>query len=160
LEYSPDFERYDNLAMRGGTRRLLASAAPALAQDPAAIGRVKVLTGTAFVTHQNGQRIPAQVGQLLRETDALTTGPDGQMGVTLKDETRISLGPNTEAQRNRFAYAPAEGSLALVLRVVRGLAVYVSGTIAKLSPDAVRIETPTAIVGVRGTHLAIKVDGR
>ena len=137
---------------------LLVSAAPALPQQSASVGRVKVSAGSAFVTHQNGQRIPAQVGQLLIETDALVTGADGRMGVTLKDETRISLGPNTEARLDRFVYAPAEGNLAFVLRIVRGLAVYASGRIAKLSPDAVRIETPVAIVGVRGTHLAIRVD--
>jgi hypothetical protein len=138
---------------------LLASAAPALAQQSASVGRVKISAGAAFITRQNGQRIPAQVGQLLAESDALTTGADGRMGVTLRDETRISLGPNTEARLDRFVYAPGEGNLAFVLRIVRGLAVYVSGRIAKLSPDAVRIETPVAIVGVRGTHLAIRVDG-
>jgi len=41
--------------------------------------------------------------------------------------------------------------------MVRGAAAYVSGRIAKLSPDAVRLETPQAIVGVRGTTLAIRV---
>ena len=41
---------------------------------------------------------------------------------------------------------------------VRGAAAYVSGHIAKLAPDAVRLETPTAIVGVRGTTVAILVE--
>ena len=44
------------------------------------------------------------------------------------------------------------------LKFVRGVTTYVSGRIAKLSPDAVRLETPAAIVGVRGTTLAIRVD--
>ena len=56
-----------------------------------------------------------------------------------------------------FRYAPAEGSLALALSFVQGVAVYVSGNIAKLAPDAVRLETPAAIVGVRGTTVAISV---
>jgi hypothetical protein len=34
---------------------------------------------------------------------------------------------------------------------------YVSGRIVKLSPDAVRLETPSAIVGVRGTRLVFQV---
>jgi len=37
------------------------------------------------------------------------------------------------------------------------VAAYVSGRMAKLSPDSVRLETPAAIVGVRGTTVAIKV---
>jgi hypothetical protein len=32
----------------------------------------------------------------------------------------------------------------------------VSGRIAKLAPDSVRLETPAAIVGVRGTSLVIR----
>ena len=45
------------------------------------------------------------------------------------------------------------------MKVVRGVVAYVSGHIAKLSPDAVRIETPSAILGVRGTTLAMRIDG-
>jgi hypothetical protein len=58
---------------------------------------------------------------------------------------------------DRFAYAPVEGKLALVLKIVRGVAAYVAGRIAKLSPDSIRLETPAAIVGVRGTMLAVSV---
>jgi hypothetical protein len=54
-------------------------------------------------------------------------------------------------------YAPSDGQLALALKFIRGVAVYVSGRIAKLAPDAVRLETPAAILGVRGTTLAIRV---
>ena len=57
----------------------------------------------------------------------------------------------------RFNYASADGGLGLVLKIVRGVAAYVSGRIAKLAPDSIRLETPAAIVGVRGTSLAIRV---
>jgi hypothetical protein len=36
---------------------------------------------------------------------------------------------------------------------------YLSGIIAKLSPESVRFETPVGNVGIRGTKFAIKVDG-
>ena len=91
------------------------------------------------------------------EADGLRTGADGRIGITLKDDTRVSLGPASEVQLERFAYAPSEGQLGFVLKVVRGVAAYVSGRIAKLSPDSVRLETPAAIVGVRGTTLALRV---
>jgi hypothetical protein len=45
-----------------------------------------------------------------------------------------------------------------VLKFVRGVAVYVSGRIAKLAPDSIRLESPAAIIGVRGTTLAIRVE--
>jgi hypothetical protein len=59
---------------------------------------------------------------------------------------------------DRFVYAPGDGHLRFVLKIVRGVAAYVSGQIAKLSPDAIRLETPAAVVGVRGTSVAIRVE--
>jgi len=133
-----------------------ASTASASAQQPEAVGRIKLVSGAAFLVRGNAQ-VPAQAGQLLYQSDLLRTGTDGSIGVALKDDTRVALGPASEIKLDRFSYAPAEGQLALVLRVVRGAAAYVSGRIAKLAPDAVRIETPAAILGVRGTTLAIRI---
>ena len=76
--------------------------------------------------------------------------------MTLNDDTRLSLGPDSELKLDRFSYVPADGQLALAVKLIRGVAAYVSGRIAKLAPDAIRIETPTAILGVRGTTLAIR----
>ena len=135
---------------------VVVASTPAVAQQPVPAGRIKIVTGTAFVVHER-RLIPATVGAMVFETDSLTTGPDGRIGVTLRDETRLSLGPRSEVRLDRFQYSPADGQLAFVLKIVRGLTTYVSGRITKLSPDAVRLETPTAIIGVRGTRLAIRV---
>jgi hypothetical protein len=126
-------------------------------QEAAAVGRIKVVSGSAFILRQNAT-IPAELGQAVFETDGLRTGADGRVGVTLKDDTRVSLGPNSEARIDRFVYAPAEGRLGFVFNIVRGVAAYVSGQIAKLAPESIRLETPAAIVGVRGTSLAVRVE--
>ena len=139
------------------TIAVVATTTPAAAQQPVPAGRIKLVSGAAFVVNDQ-RRIPAQVGETVFETDSLSTGPDGRLGVTLRDETRISLGPRSEVRIDRFLYSPADGNLAFVLKVVRGIATYVSGRIAKLAPDAVRLETPAAVVGIRGTRLAIRVD--
>lgn len=153
--------------MLGGlviTRRALLStlilagvAATAVAQPSQTVaGRIKIASGSAFVVRA-GAVLPAQAGQLVYEADGLRTGVDGRLGVTLKDDTRLSMGPGSELRVDRFLYAPAEGRLGLVLNVVRGVVAYVSGRIAKLSPDSIRLETPAAVVGVRGTTLALRV---
>ncbi len=136
---------------------VFAAATPVWAQQPVPAGRIKVASGSAYIVRASGQ-IAAQTGAEVYEADVLRTGADGRIGVTLKDDTRVSLGPTSEVRLDKFVYAPAEGSLALALRFVRGVSAYVSGRIAKLSPDAVRLETPAAIVGVRGTTLAIRVN--
>lgn len=138
-----------------GALILVATAASASAQQTVA-GRIKIVSGSAFIVRA-GAIVPAQAGQLVYEADALRTGADGRLGVTLKDDTRVSIGPGSEMRVDKFVYAPAEGHLALVLNVVRGVMAYVSGRIAKLSPDSIRLETPAAVVGVRGTTLGLRV---
>lgn len=139
-----------------GALILAGVAATAMAQPQTAAGRIKIASGSVFVVRA-GTVLPAQAGQLVYEADALRTGADGRLGVTLKDDTRVSMGPGSEMRVDRFLYAPAEGRLSLVLNVVRGVVAYVSGRIAKLSPDSIRLETPAAVVGVRGTTLALRV---
>ena len=133
-----------------------AVATPVFAQERPVAGRIKVSTGSAFIV-RDGAQIPAQVGQIVFEADGLRTGGDGKVGVTLNDDTRLSLGPNSELKLDRFMYAPADSAFSLVLKFVRGAATYVSGRIAKVAPDSIRLETPAAIIGVRGTTLAISV---
>ena len=134
-----------------------AVATPAFAQERPAAGRIKVSTGAAFIV-RDGAQTPAQLGQVVYESDGLRTGADGKIGVTLNDDTRLSLGPNSEVKIDRYVYAPGEGGLGMVLKFMRGVAVYVSGRIAKLAPDSIRLEAPSAIVGVRGTTVAIRVE--
>jgi hypothetical protein len=134
------------------------AASTAEAQEQPIAGRVKVASGDAYILRA-GSQIPAKVGEPVFQADSLRTGTDGRLGVTMKDDTRVSLGPSSEVRLEQFAYAPTEGRLGFAMRVVRGLAAYVSGRIAKLAPDAVRLETPASIVGVRGTSLALRAGG-
>ena len=134
---------------------MLVSAVPARAQQSPA-GRVKTVSGSAFIV-RGGAVLPAQPGQVVFQADALRTGADGTIGVTLKDDTRLALGPGSEVRLERFAYAPGTTGLGMVLKFVRGVTAYVSGRMAKLAPDSIRLETPSAIVGVRGTNLVIRV---
>ena len=92
-------------------------------------------------------------------SDLLRTGSDGRLAITLDDDTRLSLGPDTEVSLQQFAFAPAEGQVSMVLRMVKGALSYISGRIARLSPSSVRIETPTSVIAVRGTHVLVRVEG-
>jgi hypothetical protein len=130
------------------------AAAPVFGQSLAA-GRVKVVSGSAFVV-RDGKPTPVKSGDLLFEGDTLRTGGDSHLGIALKDETRISLGPSSEVRLDQFLYVPAESRFGVALRLVRGVAAYVSGRIARLAPDSIRLETPAAIVGIRGTTLVLR----
>ena len=134
----------------------LMAATPALAQQPAPAGRIKVVSGDAVIV-RGGNTLPAQNGLAVYQSDSLRTGKNGRVGITLSDDTQVSIGPGSEVRLDSFVYEPGQGQLSLVLKFIRGTAAYVSGQIAKLAPDAVRLETPAAIVGVRGTTLGIEV---
>lgn len=135
----------------------LVVAASGLEAQPPGAGRVKAVVGTCSIV-RGGQTTPAVVGAIVHEADLLRTGADGQMAIMLKDESRVSMGPNSELTLRSFLYDPSEGRLGLVLRLAQGALSYVSGRIARLMPDAVRLETPTSVIGVRGTHALVKVD--
>jgi len=119
-------------------------------------GHIKTSSGAAFILRHNDS-LPATAGDVVYESDGLKTGADGHLGVTLKDDTRLSLDPNTEVQLHSFVYAPAERRFGFVLKVVRGVVAYVSGRIAQFAPDAIHLETPDGILGIRGTRLVIRV---
>src|SRR4051812_30851599 len=133
-----------------------ASSTAVMAQQPAPAGHIKTVSGSAFIVRQNAT-VAAKAGEAIFATDALRTGADGTVGVTLQDDTRISLGPASEVRLDRYVYSPGEGGLGMVLKFVRGVAVYVSGRMAKLAPESIRLEAPSAIVGVRGTTVAVRV---
>ena len=135
---------------------IMLSAVPVAAQQGAPAGHIKIATGAAYIVRQNAT-IPAKPGDAVFPTDTLRTQGNATIGVTLADDTRVSLGPDSEMRLERYVFAPADGALGMVLNFVRGVAAYVSGRMAKLAPDSVRLETPAAIVGVRGTTVAIKV---
>ncbi len=117
-------------------------------------GSVKAVEGKCSI--QRGvQTLAATQGMHLLEHDALVTGSDGRLAVILRDGTRLSLGPNSRLSIVQFAYNPSEKNYALLLDLGRGILAYVSGKIAKFSPEAVRVQTPVGSIGLRGTKFVV-----
>lgn len=130
--------------------------ASARAQD-GVIGYVKTVSGAATVTHGD-LTYAATVGCPVFEGDTLRTFWNGSVGVTFKDDTRISLGPSARAVIPRFVFSPAEQHYDFVLRLIAGSMQYLSGLMGKLAPGAMKIETPTATIGVRGTRFLARAE--
>lgn len=125
--------------------------------DENVIGYVKNVKGDAMII--NGiQQIKADVGTPVLVGNKLKTGSNGSMGVTFKDNTVMSFGPNTELTVDEYLYSPNKGKLKLGATMAKGTLAYLSGAIAKIKPDAVSVKTPTGTIGVRGTHFVVKVE--
>ncbi len=121
------------------------------------VGIVRNLTGEATIT-RGDQIFPAAVGTRLVEADTLMTGSNGSMGVILRDNSTLSLGPGSSLTVRSFRFSPVEGQFGMLVRLSKGTMAYLSGLIGKLAPESARFETPVASIGIRGTRFAVKLD--
>ena len=131
-------------------------AVPVAWADEGYIGSIKTLEGTVEVIRQGDVVHPVK-GTRLSERDTLRTGHDGSVGIILRDDTLFSLGPDSTLDMQEFRFDPQKRDFSLVCRLVRGTFIFISGVIAKLSPESIKIETPEGTVAIRGTRLAIRV---
>jgi hypothetical protein len=118
------------------------------------IGVVRNSAGSATVT-RGVNVLPAAAGTRLHTGDTLGTGPDGSIGVILRDDSSLSLGPSSRLVLKDFLFSPYERKFSLLVRLSNGTMAYLSGLIGKLAPEKARFETPTATIGIRGTYFAV-----
>jgi len=121
------------------------------------VGLVKSVEGQAFVT-RGGETKDVVAGMEIKMGDIVKTGDGGSVGLIFSDDTIISMGPRTELAIEDYLFEPIEGKLAFIAKILRGTVSYLSGQIAKIAPESVKLITPAATIGVRGTHVLIKVD--
>ena len=122
----------------------------------AEIGQIKTLNGDVFILRDNN-RVPAKVGDLLLQADVVETGKSGSVGITFIDSSRFSAGPDTRLELSRFRFNPTTHDGEFLTEMDRGTLTVISGQIAKRSNEAMKIKTPTTILGFRGTRVAVKV---
>ena len=117
---------------------------------------VKSLEGQAIVL-RDGETKAATVGMEIKVGDVVKTDRDGSAALIFSDDTIITMGPQTELAVEDYLFEPLEGRLGFVAKILRGTISYLSGQIEKLSPGTVQLKTPAATIGVRGTHVLLKV---
>ena len=121
------------------------------------IGIIKIAKGDSFVVRKS-ERTPCKLGSAVFQRDVLETSHNGSLGITLKDNTRLSLGPNSQLTLNEFAFNPRQEEYSFITEMARGTLVYLSGMMSKLSPESISVKTPVATVGIRGTRFLIRID--
>jgi hypothetical protein len=124
--------------------------------DSFRVGQIKTVAGQAEIV-RSGARIAARVGDLLYEKDTIETGPDGSIGITFVDNTVMSSGPDSQIVLEDYKFNSSNFKGSMLADMNRGTVSMISGDIARSSPGAMKIKTPTAILGVRGTRFVIEV---
>jgi hypothetical protein len=125
---------------------------PALAE----IARVKSSSGPASVL-RGTTSLPAATGRALEPGDVLVTGKGGRISLSFIDNTRFAIGPNSRVSVSQFQYDRTRQQGSFVTQVDRGSLAVVSGRIAKSGRDAMKVRTPTSLLGVRGTKFIVEV---
>ena len=121
----------------------------------AEVGKIKVSTGAVYI-ERAAQRLPAPVGAEVLASDTIVTGENGSAGITFIDNSRLSIGPNSVLGIDRLNFDQTTHDGAFDTSLKRGTLSVISGKIAKRSPDAMTVRTPSMILGVRGTEFVVR----
>ena len=99
--------------------------------------------------------MPGTVGLLLEAADVLKTGADGSVGITMRDNSLLSAGPNSILALERFEFDATTSQGRFDAQLKRGTLAVISGRIAKQSPQAMTVRTTSAVLAVRGTEFVV-----
>ena len=132
----------------------LAFAGVAMAAD---IGQVKVSKGSVQI-ERAGMKSAAQVGMGIQAADVVHTGADSSAGITFTDNSLVSLGPNSVFTIEKYSFDSTTHAGEFEGSLKKGKLAAVSGKMVKQSPESMKIRTPSAVMGVRGTEFVVQVD--
>jgi hypothetical protein len=147
-----------NLSMRiGRWSMILVALSLAAVASAQGIGQIKISKGQVTV-ERAGQTLPGAVGTRVQVADTVRTGADGSVGITMEDDSLLSAGPNSVLSLDRYAFDPTTRQGQFDASLQKGSLAVISGRIAKQSPDAMKVRTPSSILGVRGTEFVVSVE--
>ncbi|HEX2545831.1 MAG TPA: FecR family protein, partial [Ramlibacter sp.] len=116
-----------------------------------AAGEVEFSRGVGFA--QAPGQAPRTLGRGLPlvEGDRLTTSEGASAIIKLADGTRMTIRPNSELVLQQYQFRENATDNTMLMQMVRGGFRAVTGLISKNAPNAARIQTNTATIGIRGT---------
>lgn len=121
--------------------------APAVSS--AQVAKVLRSDGVAMLERSGQPRRILGVGEELAQKDIVSVGGDSSTMLEFRDQTRITLRPNTVFRLDTYLDGKSESML---FGLVKGGFRAVTGLIAKRNPNSVQFQTATATIGIRGTE--------
>ena len=123
-------------------------------------GTVKSVRGDVQLLGASGTSRSAAPGDVLSPIDRILTGPDSAASVVLRDGTTMVVGPSSRLDVKEFHFDATTQDGGLLVSLLRGSMRMITGLIGKSHPDAVRVETQTATIGIRGTDFIVQADAQ
>ena len=122
------------------------------------IGLVTAFTGSAAIERDEGFEVYEVEKDLGVEMLDVISTAKGKVQIDFIDETRVDVTEHSRLLIDDFVYDPASQEGSLTLKASLGTIRYASGQIAKNSRQNVKITTPSAVIGVRGTDFTMTID--
>ena len=126
--------------------------AQAQAQAVASAGRI-VLAAGSVQRVRGGTPAPARGGMDLRPGDIIRTAPASSAQLWFQDGGMVAVREKSEFRIESYSYSKdaRPASMSNVTTLVKGGARVMTGAIAKANPDAIKVNTRVATIGIRGT---------
>ena len=125
----------------------------AMASDK--IARVLNVKGVATLTRE-GKSIGLVKDNWLYKNDRIVTKRKSSLEIKLIDNSFVNIGELSNLEMVDLVYDPIKKDGYIDLKIVTGAFRMISGNIAKLGPDLMKLDLPTATVGIRGTSIVGK----
>ncbi|HAH11505.1 MAG TPA: hypothetical protein DCL54_18360 [Alphaproteobacteria bacterium] len=139
------------ILLAGLTVTSAAAAWPARAETVGEATRVRLV---AYQTPPAANRETVyRLSPILRNAK-LETVAEAAMEVTFVDGSTLTLGPSSESVVDEFVYTGPGSTSQQAIKLTKGVFRFISGAVQK---DKVKLQTPTATVGIRGTIVRAKV---
>jgi hypothetical protein len=134
---------------------LLSAPVPSWAVNGEPIGSITAIEGEVWLAHRGDKAsYPAMLGDSIYLYDHVQTEIASRVQILFEDESLLNLAENTYIQITEHVYSPEENRRSSLFRLVMGKVRAIVGRYFG-GGSTYKVSTPTAIIGVRGTHFII-----
>lgn len=115
------------------------------------VGRFQFVHGTVEL-QRGGLTLRAEREMVIHEGDVLVTAAASSAQLRMVDGALLALRPRSELKIEAYRFQDADTDTSLV-NLARGSLRSVTGALGHARPENVKIETPVATMGIRGTDM-------
>tara|TARA_B100001123_G_C15243185_1_gene999861 strand:+ start:341 stop:1459 length:1119 start_codon:yes stop_codon:yes gene_type:complete len=137
-------------------KKILAISAFPITVMASPIGDITEQTGVGSLTRERTELV-AEVGRDIELYDTLNTG-NGRIAVEFVDDAELRLTEHSRVLIDEVIYDPDPSKSKMAMKFAMGTARFTSGKLGMINKANIRIQTPTATIGIRGTDFTTTVD--
>jgi len=120
------------------------------------VGAVDKAVGWRQIVRDSDEIEPNQ-GQDVISKDDLRTG-EGRLQVRFVDDSKLRMTEHTRIVIDNVVFDDDPSKSDLAMTFAQGTARFISGQLGKVDKENIRLKTPTASIGIRGTDFTVTVD--